>query len=286
MSLTSEVKDAARLAGADVVGIAAAARMDQAPQTAEQLLPGAKALIVYGIRIPQAATKRWEIVKTPYHVYGHSVLNFKLSYIDYDVARFIEDAGYYALPFSSRDPHYDPDTFVTKGVSMRHAAAIAGLGEFGWNNLFLTPRFGPRIRFSAVLTDAPLEADPLYGGKQLCTKDKGCKRCIEACPMGIFKTEEKTEFEVEGKRFQMARLSTQSKQRCRWSEHGLIAESGARTNIRPPEMITTQDYLEAGARMDPVQKGRLGTFGGIFYCGRCVHSCPVGDNRCRPARSN
>lgn len=101
--------------------------------------------------------------------------------------------------------------------------------------------------------------------------------------MGIFSTEEKTELEVEGKRFEMAKLSAQSKQRCRWSEHGLIAEGGARTNIRPPEVITTKDYVEANARMDPIQKGSSGIFGGIFFCGRCVLVCPVGDNRIRPA---
>jgi epoxyqueuosine reductase len=284
MALTAQVKEAALKAGADVVGIASASRLDQAPQTAEQLLPGAKALVVVGIRVPEAAAREWEHIKTPYHVYGHSVLNFKLSYIDFDVARFLEDAGYYGLSFSSRDPHYDPDTFVTKGVSMRHAAAIAGLGEFGWNNLLLNPRFGPRMRYSATLTDAPLEADPLYNGKKLCLKDKGCTLCINACPMNIFHTEEKTVLEVEGKRFEMARLTPKEKQRCRWSEHGLIAKAGARTDIQPPEDITTADYLDACSHMDRIQRERGGTFGGIFYCGRCIHSCPVGDNRIRPAR--
>ncbi len=285
MTLTSELKEVALKAGADVVGIASAERMAQAPHTAEQLLPGARALVVVGVRIPQAAARRWEQVKTPYHVYGHSVLNFKLSYIDYDVSRFLEDAGYWALPFSSRDPHYDPDSFITSGISMRHAAAIAGLGEFGWNNLLLNPRFGPRIRFSATLTTAPLEADPLYGGKKLCIKDSGCSRCIDACPMDVFHTEEKTVLEVEGKTFEMARLTPREKQRCRWSEHGLTAKSGASTDIEPPEEITTRDYLEASARMDPMQKQRAGTFAGVYYCGRCVHSCPVGDNRVLPARA-
>lgn len=282
IKLTAELKETALRAGADLVGVASAERMAQAPHPAEELLPGSRALVVVGVRIPQAAAKRWEAVKTPYHVYGHGILNFKLSLIDHEVVRFIEDAGYYALPFSSRDPHYDPDTFQTVGVSMRHAAAIAGLGEFGWDNLLLNPRFGPRVRYSAILTDAPLQADPLYDGEPLCLKDRGCKRCIEACPMGVWNTEEKTVLEVEGKRFEMARMGEQQKQRCRWAEHGLVARAGARTNIEPPEVITTKDYLEAGTKMDPVQKGRSGTFGGVFYCGRCVQVCPVGDNRRRP----
>jgi epoxyqueuosine reductase len=284
VQLTREVKEVALRAGADVVGISSAERMAQAPHTAEELLPGARALVVVGVRIPQATAKRWEQIKTPYHVYGHGILNFKLSYIDLDVSRFLEDSGYYALPFSSRDPQYNPDTFLTVGVSMRHAAAIAGLGEFGWSNLLLHPRFGPRVRYSAILTTAPLQADPLYHGKPLCIKDTGCTRCIDACPMGVLSGEDKTVIEVENKRFEMAELTPSLKQRCRWAEHGLVARAGARTDIEPPDEITTADYIAAGARMDPVQKSRSGSMGGVYYCGKCVHSCPVGDNRMRPAR--
>ncbi len=63
--------------------------------------------------------------------------------------------------------------------SHRHAAFLAGLGNFGTNNTLLTPEFGPRVRFASILTSAVIEPDPLLE-KPLCTR---CGRCVEACPV-------------------------------------------------------------------------------------------------------
>ena len=38
-------------------------------------------------------------------------------------------------------------------------AIKAGLGEYGRNQMVLTPEFGPRLRFSKVFTDIPLAVD-------------------------------------------------------------------------------------------------------------------------------
>jgi len=63
--------------------------------------------------------------------------------------------------------------------SHRHAAMLAGLGNFGLNNTLLTPEFGPRVRFASVLTAAEIAPDPLLE-KPLCTR---CLRCVKACPV-------------------------------------------------------------------------------------------------------
>ena len=60
-------------------------------------------------------------------------------------------------------------------------AVKAGLGEYGRNQMVITPEFGPRVRFSKIFTSLPLKADvpkPL-GIKQYC---EICTRCAEACP--------------------------------------------------------------------------------------------------------
>ncbi len=60
-------------------------------------------------------------------------------------------------------------------------AVKAGLGEYGRNQMVITPEFGPRIRFSKIFTNLPLQTDepkPL-GIKQYC---EICTRCAEACP--------------------------------------------------------------------------------------------------------
>ena len=43
-------------------------------------------------------------------------------------------------------------------------AIKAGLGEYGRNQMVLTPEFGPRLRFSKVFTDIPLA---VYVSRQL-----------------------------------------------------------------------------------------------------------------------
>ena len=63
--------------------------------------------------------------------------------------------------------------------SHRHAAFLAGLGNFGTNNMLLTPEFGPRVRFASILTSAEIKPDPLLE-KPLCIR---CQRCVEACPV-------------------------------------------------------------------------------------------------------
>jgi epoxyqueuosine reductase QueG len=64
--------------------------------------------------------------------------------------------------------------------SQRHAAVRAGLGQFGLNNVVVTPRYGPRIRFNSVITSAALPATPLPT-EPLCRGER-CMVCVEACP--------------------------------------------------------------------------------------------------------
>lgn len=63
--------------------------------------------------------------------------------------------------------------------SHRHAALLAGLGNFGTNNMLLTPEFGPRVRFASILTPAEITPDPVLE-KSLCIR---CGQCVRACPV-------------------------------------------------------------------------------------------------------
>jgi len=47
--------------------------------------------------------------------------------------------------------------------------------------VFLSPKYGPRVRLGTILTDAELEPDPLYNGPPLCNK---CMKCVKLCPGG------------------------------------------------------------------------------------------------------
>jgi epoxyqueuosine reductase len=76
---------------------------------------------------------------------------------------------------------YSPFRYTFGPLSHRHAATRAGLGEFGYNNIVLTPQFGPRQRFNTIITDAELVPDPLIS-KPICLRE-GCRLCLKACIM-------------------------------------------------------------------------------------------------------
>ncbi len=63
--------------------------------------------------------------------------------------------------------------------SHKMAGTRAGLGWIGKTDLFISRKFGPRLRLASVLVDYPLKPlnPPIYESE--CGK---CDKCIEACP--------------------------------------------------------------------------------------------------------
>ncbi len=60
-------------------------------------------------------------------------------------------------------------------------AVKAGLGEYGRNQMVITPEFGPRVRFSKIFTDMPLNHDvpKRSGAREFCDI---CSKCADSCP--------------------------------------------------------------------------------------------------------
>ncbi len=85
------------------------------------------------------------------------------------LAQFIRSLGYNAIPCCNNT-----------GVSVPQAIE-AGLGEGGRNGMLITPKYGPRVRLSKVITDLPMAPDkPIrFGVKEFC---EVCKKCAEHCP--------------------------------------------------------------------------------------------------------
>ena len=130
-------------------------------------------------------------VENLYHLMGHYTIDIMLNTLAVKMANKLEvEAGYRSLP--------TPNTVQTglghpvhglfyQFFSQRHAATRAGLGEFGFNNIVLTPEFGPRVRFVSIITEAELEPDPLITEK-LCLREKCGGRegpiCLHRCTGG------------------------------------------------------------------------------------------------------
>jgi len=193
MLSAGEVKRFALERGADLVGIASIERFDGAPAHMHpaSIYPEAKSVVVIALRIPRGTLRGVEEgtnwVSYTYFGY-HGLLNsFFIPKVVYEVACFIEDHGFEAVPYYPGVPEAQPprrslrEDFPPPDVELqvRIAAFAAGLGEIGWSKVFLTKRFGPRQRLAAVITDAPLEPDPVVPPGTICDR---CMSCVEGCP--------------------------------------------------------------------------------------------------------
>ena len=71
--------------------------------------------------------------------------------------------------------------------SQRHIAYAAGLGIFGLNDGFITPK-GIAVRCGSVVSDIALPPSPRVYENHLANclfyRDGSCRRCIERCPVG------------------------------------------------------------------------------------------------------
>jgi epoxyqueuosine reductase QueG len=145
---------------------------------------------------------------------SHEIINIELQRLSMYAAILLEKAGYksvylptsYGQTFSwpvniNSDLPHPPQGFGA--FSTRHAAVAAGLGEFGLNNLLLTPQYGPRNRFVSLITRAPLVADPLLQ-KPVCLGKK-CSLCLKKCGGKAFG--EFYELEIGGHVNHLARLN-------------------------------------------------------------------------------
>jgi len=175
VDLTEEVKRFAKSRRADLVSIASIERLAKAPKDhkPQEYLPSAEAIVSIALRLNYASIENLPKSRREYTLNYH-IVNRRLGDIAYEISRFLEDHNYEAIPFVVGS---DQKTLFGD-ISHKHVAFAAGLGEFGMNNLLLTPKYGPRVRFASVLTNAPLNPDSLFEGSL-------CDECgIKACPIG------------------------------------------------------------------------------------------------------
>ncbi len=259
MLTPSQVKEYARRCGADLVGIASLDRFEGAPKQMDPryIFPDAKAMVVLGFRILRGALRGVEegTFFIAYSGMGYAGINHVLQpMVLWDLCRWMEDEGYETVPMPNDwpwpgtdilgndpaivgppregfsrpvSPHKPaPDVFV----HLRIAAFCAGLGEIGYGKLLLTPEYGPRQRLAALLTDAPLDPDPLFEGK-LCDR---CMSCVTNCSGEAISRTETVKVTVAGRELEWGQIDFE---RCSRAFCGGRRETN-------PFMLTPED--EAG----------------------------------------
>lgn len=223
--LTKEsIRNYAKQIGADLVGFSTMDRFEGAPKQMDPryIFPDAKTCIVLAFRIPRGYFRGIEegTYFAPYTAMGYAGLNEIYGPIVLrELCCYIEDEGYEAVPvpnISFRN-NAEAEAYgqkycsipVEEGkpapdvlIDMRVAAYAAGLGEFGWSKVFLTPEFGPMQRFVALITDFECEPDPIFEGK-ICDR---CMSCARMCTGGAISTTESDHLLIAGHDVEYAKI--------------------------------------------------------------------------------
>jgi epoxyqueuosine reductase len=283
MNREQTLKEHAQKIGMDLCGISPVSRFEGAPKGTHpcDFLPGCKSVVVVAVRLAdgviQTIMRNFEDgnarAQGIYGTYGYTIApNFHLLYSVYDMAQYIE-----RLTGCAATPTQVGPLATGMSISQRHAAVAAGLGEFGWMSIVLTPQFGPRNRFGAILTTAELEPDPMYSGPRLCDPNK-CKICSTVCPTGAIskygeKPGRKVNFKNEGgdKPFEYCHLDMT---RCRIAAHALMKKTGGDKDLVSSFDASEQEVGAAIKNMPPS--------GGLqdsptWKCGKCLAYCPTGN---------
>lgn len=188
-SLKRDIRELATHLGADLFGVASADTLEDAPSghRPADILSDAKSVIVLGMKMLDAQT---DALPTDGEYFGGSprqkmfkghntFLSQELDRQGYAIARFLEKRGFKAYHQMASTGGTD-ERYLMGLLSLKHLAVQAGLGVLGRNSLLITPQYGPRVRLTAIVTDAEMQPDmPL--DRDFC---RDCENlCVSLCPV-------------------------------------------------------------------------------------------------------
>lgn len=151
----------------------------------EGLLPPRYAHLPYGVslvwRLSHAILDEVAKRRAPTFTYfqHYRAVNAALDGFALRLSAWIEREGFLALPVAASQSVHDAGPYA--GAFPHKTVAVqAGLGWIGKNALFISPKFGPRVRLASVLTDMPLPVS----APRMESRCGACRLCVESCPAG------------------------------------------------------------------------------------------------------
>lgn len=138
--------------------------------------------ISIGIKIPDEVLDNLNNLESEIEYKNtYDYLNKKLNKASSDIVKIIQEYDYHAECVNSS--YILPESNLHGEISHKFAANLAGLGWIGKSCLFITPQYGPRLRWATILTDAPLPTS----NKEMEQRCDDCNMCVTACPANAFK---------------------------------------------------------------------------------------------------
>jgi epoxyqueuosine reductase len=137
------------------------------------------------------------------------------------------------------------------GIFLKDAAALAGLGCFGKNNMFVSVKYGPRVRLRALLLNielpstGPVEFDPCLNCEMPCRA---------ACPRHAFhaRVYHREDYNIDGLP----------------GRDGFFSRDLCNSQMEQDTSASGENKINMERRREPDVP--------VKYCRRCEFSCPVG----------
>jgi len=169
---------------------------------------------------------------------------------------------------------YKLSYFVGKGgIFLKDAAVMAGLGCIGKNNLLITPEYGPRIRFRALLLDCeteatgPIEFNPCGKCKQPCRK---------SCPINAFQKCVYSADEI-GLSILPGINGTYDRVTCSIKMKKDIDDAAMGASSVDDEQNDVREAINEFEETDKVpSKNDNKSISCVKYCRKCELACPLG----------
>jgi len=169
MNLTKNLRDYLLKNGATEVGFA--------DITDVSIINGLNTGIIMYIAYPKEIIKTMTNAPSKEYVLKLVELNTQLDNLGMLCEEYLINQGYEAHAQTKKRLGQDFGEFNSFELPHKTFATKAGLGWIGKSALLITPKYGPALRMTSVLTDAPLE----FGTPITQSKCGSCMICKQAC---------------------------------------------------------------------------------------------------------
>jgi epoxyqueuosine reductase QueG len=156
---------------------------------AQKLLPGAKSIVVLAMElfletVAQITSKAivGDLALRDLYLANGEVICGHLNWEAYKMVKSLHTLGFRGLSLPDGGHSPTDGRFLKSPLSYNHAAEAVGLGILGWHSLLITPEYGPRVRLTCILTNAPLSSSAPLNMESPCFKCGGA--CVKICPAG------------------------------------------------------------------------------------------------------
>jgi epoxyqueuosine reductase QueG len=172
------------------IGPALAMAEEKPGHRPDDLLPGTKSLICFGLAVPRGVysmpTYRLETAWRSQNLYYR-----RLDTLSVRFAALLEENGAKAVPIYGCMPLGMNQKGVVVGyLNQMRMGEVTGIGVIGKNGLLLNSRFGSRLMLVGVLTTAALpEMRYPDTDEPGCSTD--CRICADACPVNAIMPDKK-----------------------------------------------------------------------------------------------